>query len=224
MEQETQRKEPAGSPLYHILASIQEHKHKKWGLLFYRCDYTSDELWQSFLRAVKSSVDEHLDSYKGDGVRSTFEMTLIEDKATLDGATIDQVCHLFTAWVRSGEAKDEMSNSDQWPVFSHPRYTYCVHVDADVLDAVVNRAPKLTPSDALRAEYVDLIQLRTEDFRDHIDFGSGDDNMPDDDVLDPEFVTVPLYMIAPYAYDELYNLAAFEQYTRYRDDDDVALG
>jgi hypothetical protein len=101
-----------GGPLYYIRRSIQFHGHKKWGLLLYRCDYASDELWHKFLEVVQSSVERDLRSYTGDDVRGTLEMTPKEDKATLDGATVDQVRDIFAAWLRSDEAKAETSDSD----------------------------------------------------------------------------------------------------------------
>jgi len=131
-----------GDPLGRIRQSLHFHKQQKWGYFFYRCDYTSDDLWYKFVATARAAADESLQRSQGiDIVRRTFEMTLMQDKATLHGATINQVRDILTAWIRSDEAKAETSDSDQWPGFRHPQYTYCVHVDADVLDAVINHAP-----------------------------------------------------------------------------------
>jgi len=89
-------------------------------------------------------------------------MTPKEDKDTLDGATVDQVREIFKKRVQSDEAKAEI-NSLVTPTFQYPRYTYCLHVDADVLDAVVNRAPKLQ----VKVEH--LVQLPFLSFNNHAD-------------------------------------------------------
>lgn len=222
-------------PLNRIRDSLKVDNHKKWGLLFYRCDYASDELWAKFLQAARAAIDgsfEDARPHDVDIVRSAFEMTLIEDRATLDGATVDQVRSIFAAWIRSDEAKAESNESESghWPGFRHPRYTYCVHVDADVLDTVVNRALKLDPEldsyEARQTAYVNLVRLRPEDFPDKISGGASGPPEPGfeedgGEDWDPDFVNIPFFLIGAGAYDRLYDLSAFWWWAKNRDDNGV---
>ena len=72
-----------------------------------------------------------------------------EDKAILDGAGKDEIRKRFQTWLASDEAKTE-----QFPQSSQeletglqtmfgitPRYSYCIQVDAAVLESVINAAP-----------------------------------------------------------------------------------
>jgi hypothetical protein len=69
--------------------------------------------------------------------------------------------------VGSDEARAEI-NDEPCGAFTYPRHTYCVHVDADVLDSVINRAPQLPSWDPRKIAYVNLVQLRHEDFAERL--------------------------------------------------------
>ncbi|KAH7078754.1 hypothetical protein BKA63DRAFT_250604 [Paraphoma chrysanthemicola] len=142
-------------PLGKIRRSIHSHKYDKWGFLLYRCDYSSDDLWAKFLAALQHEVDDGLRCYDAEDLRSSLDMTPKEDKDLLDGATVERVRDIFTAWLGSDEAKAEFGGST-------PRYMYCVHVGSDVLDSVVNRAPKLPQPEAWQEAYVNLVRPRIE--------------------------------------------------------------
>jgi hypothetical protein len=112
-----------------------------------------DEAWAKFLSNVDWHLEEELKILKAEDLRDTMEMTPKEDKKTLDGATVDQVRTIFRRWVRSNEARAEI-NHEPCGAFRHPRHLYCVHVDTDVLNSVVNRAPQSPAWDRRRIAYV----------------------------------------------------------------------
>ncbi|KAF2824328.1 hypothetical protein CC86DRAFT_468473 [Ophiobolus disseminans] len=226
---------PFSGPLRHIQEDIQYHKHKKWGFLIYRCDYTSDEAWATFLSNLNWEIEEGLKILKAENLRDTMEMTPKEDKQTLDGATVDQVRNIFTDWVRSDEARAEI-NDGPCGAFTYPRHTYCVHVDADVLDSVVNRAPQPPTWDERSIAYVNLVQLRHEDFAERLglqvqettnDDEEGEEEEGDDDESeygDEHFVKVPLSYLGPESYNELYSQFSFERFVQFQRSDDVSFG
>jgi hypothetical protein len=99
-------------------------------------------------------------------------------------------------------------------------------VDADVIDGVLNRAPKMRTTEQKRKVCVNLVALRTEDFRDRINSPKEELEPSEDDAWewewDPDFVKVPLHAIGASCYNELYSLDTFESYSRYADENDVA--
>lgn len=60
--------------------------------------------------------------------------TIVEDHTALDGATVEDVRSLFTAWTRTEEAITEQQNAVDSYVLGSPRVQFCVHVDAKALD------------------------------------------------------------------------------------------
>jgi hypothetical protein len=234
---------PFAGHLRNIQEDIQYHKHQKWGFLIYRCDYASDELWNKFLSNLQTMLDFSLTLpvYKAENLREPLEMTLIDDNEKLDGASIEQVRDIFTEWVRSDEARLEMGEGAPCGAFTYPRYTYCVHVDADVLDSTVNRAPQPPEHDDRQIAYVNLLQLRFEDFAEGMTHmqcfihnfrrtvgdsieDDDDDSEWDDIEEDEDVVKVPLSYLGPESYDNLYDHFVWERYFKYRREDDVSYG
>lgn len=227
---------PFSGPLNRVQKDIQYYKHKKWGFLIYRCDYASDEAWSKFLSNLNWEIEEGLRILKAEDLRDTLEMTPKEDKEALDGATVDQVRNIFTEWVRSDEARAEINN-EPCGAFTYPRYTYCVHVDADVLDSVVNRAPQPPSWDPRNIAYVNLVQLRHEAFAERLgltvqettnnheeDKEQDDGDIDESEYGEEHFVKVPLSYVGPEHYNELYSQYTFEQFVRYQRSDDVSFG
>lgn len=140
---------PFAGPTGTIRESIQKDKHKKWGYLFYRCDYSDDDAWNRFLSVIRYGLERHLRTYKAEDLLDTWELTVKEDSETLEGATVDQVRDFFSIWVQSDEANQ----------FQSPGYEYCVHVDADAIDSVVRRAPQSPKRDFNNIGYATLGRL-----------------------------------------------------------------
>jgi hypothetical protein len=231
---------PISGPLRNIKEDVHYHKHKPWGFLIYRCDYTSDDLWEKFMSNLRYDVEEWLLTIKAHDLKDALEMTPVENKKTLDGATVDQVRDLFKDWVKSDEARNEMGQGAPCGAFKSPRYTYCVHVDVDVMDSVVNRAPQPPIYDTREIGYVNMVQLRFEDFVEEARsasiywkmywrIGRGNSTEESDDEWedveeDEDFVKVPLGYLGAEAYNKLYDPFTWERYLTYRREDDVSYG
>ena len=72
--------------------------------------------------------------YTGKSCAERLKFTVKEDKASLDGASIQDIHQLFTKWIRSEEAYAEYREVECGRS-SFPWYSYCVHVDAQALDS-----------------------------------------------------------------------------------------
>lgn len=215
---------PFSRPLKHIQEDIVYHKHKRWGFLIYRCDYASEEAWMKFLLILNRRIEEELKILKAEDLWDTMEMTPMEDKDSLDGATIDQVRDIFKAWVRSNEARAE-TNDGLHGTFTYPRHTYCVHVDADVLDSVVNRAPQPPLWDWREIGYVNLVEVWHVNWikRFHLWLqGTDGRDIDESECENGHFVKVPLGYIGPESYDELYGQFVFERLAQYQRSDGVS--
>jgi hypothetical protein len=212
-------------PLRDIKEDIQYHKHRCWGLVVYRCDYTSDEVWEKFMSNMRYKIEAGLTANKAEDLKDTLELTVREDKENLDGANFEQVRGSFKDWVQSDEAKSEMGQGAPCGAFKSPRYTYCVHADVDVIDSVVNRAPQPPEYDRRQIGYVNLVQLVEEDFNpEMVNTEDDDEDGEDDEQLegDENHVKVPLNYLGPESYNKLYNPYTFKRYVTYRRDDDVS--
>jgi hypothetical protein len=105
------------------------------------------------------------------------------------------ILHIFKDWVMSEEARNEMGEGAPCGVFQSPRYTYCVHADADVIDSVVNCAPHPPEYDRREIAHVKLVQLSDGEWDlDMPDTGDGDEDVEDEEDFegDENFVKVPL--------------------------------
>lgn len=106
--------------------------HHKWGFVIYRCDYRDDEVWKMFLANWSDRVTRWLLSRGDSDLAASLEFTIKEDRTKLDGATVEQVQEIFTAWTNSYEAIAEGKTARE--MHGAARYDYCIHVDAKALD------------------------------------------------------------------------------------------
>lgn len=75
-------------PSYWLL----ERNHIKWGFVIYRRTYADDEAWARFISVLKDCSHNYLITQ--DGARELAEKlvwTVHEDRASLDGASVEQV-------------------------------------------------------------------------------------------------------------------------------------
>lgn len=210
--------------LSELRESIHDRKNKKWGYLIYRCDYGSNDDWAKFLTILHWNVKHSLDLYGGADLLPSLDMTVHDDRAALEGATINQVRELFTAWVRSDEARDELGETPFPAALQFPRHTYCIYVDADAIDSVVNRAPQPPQRDFRKIGYVTLIKIYTKGFTENRTYKHDlDEHNPDEG--DPNCVRIPISCVDPETYGSLFDQFSFGLMARWRrPEDGVTLG
>ncbi|KAF2464301.1 uncharacterized protein BDR25DRAFT_361805 [Lindgomyces ingoldianus] len=208
----------------YIRACVDEHNNNKWGFLIYRCDYSSEDAWAKFMSIYQWNMREALEVLKATDLLPSLEWTVKEDRKTLDQASVDQVREIFKSWVEGDEAKEELRDAPHPGPSRYVRYTYCVHVDADAIDSVVNRAPQPPKSDHKNIGYVNLVRLRPSDM---IPYGGlpidPEDEEHDKDEGDDNFVKVGLSSLDPERYGTLESAYFWDLMTRYRRKEDVVL-
>jgi hypothetical protein len=109
----------------------------KWGFIIYRCDYRSDDAWRKFINGWAAIVKDSLQSlYKNSHqLLQTLDFTVRDDRASLDGASIETVRVLHAAWAESDEIQAEQEEAVKTQTHFLARYSYCVHVDTAALDS-----------------------------------------------------------------------------------------
>ncbi len=147
-----------------IRTTLGEHNHPRWGLLVYRCDYSSDDNWQKFLSVVRFKMKWSLECNNAEDLVGTWDLTVKENRESLDGASNAKIGDVFKQWVASNEAMEELCDAPFNGPFFYPRYTYCIRVDSNAIDSVVNRAPLPPALDYDDIGYVNLIRLNIDDF------------------------------------------------------------
>ncbi|KAF2273426.1 uncharacterized protein EI97DRAFT_156780 [Westerdykella ornata] len=108
--------------------------HSKWGFIIYRCYYRSDEAWKQFLDGWSALTKANIRRLNRHHLIPTLDFTVREDCRSLDGATVERVQEMFTAWTKSEEALVEEKEAEEKNTWDYSRYWFCVHVDACALD------------------------------------------------------------------------------------------
>lgn len=149
------------------------YRLRRWGFVIYRCTYDDDAAWSRFLDHLNKRKDYVLkDCYCTPELAARIDWNVQEDPA-LGGASKDEVRRRFKQWVVSDACRTEFpadidDSRLQCLLTENPRYNYCIHVDADSLDSVINKGPPPTEPDVRNISYVNLI--RADDAWESLDF------------------------------------------------------
>ncbi|GIZ38814.1 hypothetical protein CKM354_000221500 [Cercospora kikuchii] len=134
-----------------IERAMQEDQKDHWGFVIYRCTYNSDADWQVFEHSYRRAIRETMGFFKGLDIFDKLDVTIIEDRDTLDGASSATIRNHFKGWCKEispEEADDPWSNNQ--------RLKFCIRVDEASLETVV-RAAQDAESPGGDGGYVDLI-------------------------------------------------------------------
>lgn len=147
----------------HLQANLKENNFTTWGFVIYRCTYSCSSDWARLLQNIHAHARSHLEIYDGLDLLSSFELTIRDDKAAFDGASIETCRDHFNAWVSSPSGRNS-EQLDALPTATgfdgQPRYSFFLHVDSDALDSVVRRAPQPPADDMEGAGYVNIVDAR----------------------------------------------------------------
>ncbi|THY19618.1 hypothetical protein D6D01_07028 [Aureobasidium pullulans] len=139
----------------------------KWGLVIYRCTYGDDEAWAQFMAHINKRTLDPVAREDRMDMASSLDWSVQEDP-TLERASKVEVRRRFRNWVIVEGRKEDGSELEERELHHHPRFNFCIHVDADSLDAVVRRGPQ--PGDDLEHDararlnegYVNIIRADCE--------------------------------------------------------------
>ena len=83
--------------------------HEKWGWHIYRCTYSSDDDWSTFMEKLRTATQSTIDFYGGTYRAAVKQQifTVVEDRQRLENATESDVRSMFRDWVNSPEAAAE---------------------------------------------------------------------------------------------------------------------
>ena len=109
-------------------------KPDKWGTVIYRCTYKDDQAWNNFKQKLQAETDETRAFYKRttEPITENHEWKFVEDPASFDGATKDQLRARFREWRAQAAPKDLPCFDDDKPVYGS-QYQYFIQVDEQSL-------------------------------------------------------------------------------------------
>lgn len=117
---------------------IERHQQEdgptsKLGLAIYRCTYEDgDDAWERFVVILRERVRHGLDVDQALDLEERFDWVLMENKAQLDHASVDDVRSQFQRWAAQQVLLDNVPES-----CCAARYNFCIYVDKAVLDSVL---------------------------------------------------------------------------------------
>lgn len=113
--------------------------NEKWGWHIYRCTYSPDDGWSTFMEKLRTATQSTISFYGGTfrAVAKQQIFTVVEDRERLENATKSDARSMFRDWVNSPEAAAEQPNA-KVPLSVAPmaRYLYLMHVDEESLRSV----------------------------------------------------------------------------------------
>jgi hypothetical protein len=146
------------SPERVILECLKNQKHDKWGWVIYRCTYDDDEGWTRFKQFINQQSRANIAESDTPELADSLEWTFVEDRATLDRASIDQLRSRFKQWAPGALITEQPRVKDhRYGTYGNPRYTFFVHVDEDALKSVVYEAPQPPELDLDGVGYVNFV-------------------------------------------------------------------
>lgn len=133
-----------------------------WGFVMYRCTYGDDDAWSRFIGRLDRQRDHMLREYcKAPDLIDSYDWHFQEDTA-LEGATKDEVRRRFRRWV-SAQAQTEIpagleDYKKQALMRENPRYNFCMHVDAEAMNSVLEQPDAYIANGAILSGHVNLVR------------------------------------------------------------------
>ncbi|KAL4809775.1 hypothetical protein BDV18DRAFT_129663 [Aspergillus unguis] len=115
---------------------LQHDKFRSWGLVIYRCTYTSNSDWDELMRRLCFCVTEMLKWHNGLDMLESFAPTVLED-TRFDGATTATVRDHFKQWVVTACQKEQGIAWQDAQYAESPRYKYCLMIDEEAMQSVL---------------------------------------------------------------------------------------
>lgn len=108
-----------------IECGLEHDSHQVWGFVIFRCTYSNDAAWVQRLAALRERARCTLEYYNGADIFARMEMTVVEDREALEGASIAVVKARFDEWVKGGAVERDQGTPDAgWS----PRYRFCIRI------------------------------------------------------------------------------------------------
>lgn len=108
-----------------IELGLEKDGHRVWGFVIFRCTYGDDAAWARRIATLREEARRTLDDYNAPDIFARLEMTVVEDREALEGASAAIVRAYFSEWVKGGVVEREQGTSDAG---MSPRYRFCIRV------------------------------------------------------------------------------------------------
>lgn len=107
-----------------LFSALRHTSSRQWGFVVIRTTYGDDDAWASYLQCLRDNAHIDITRFKPDRgavLEQMLTWTVIEDAATLENASREQVRQRFQQWCQ----QEQQSMDEDHP---SPRFTYCVNV------------------------------------------------------------------------------------------------
>lgn len=146
------------SPQRVISECLKNDKHDKWGWVIYRTAYNDDEGWARFKDLIIQQSRADIADSDAPEIAESLDWAFVEDRATLDGISKDQLRVRFKQWASEALRTEQPRVEDhRFGSFGIPRYTYFIDVDEDALKSVAFEAPQPPETDLWGVGYVNFV-------------------------------------------------------------------
>jgi len=144
-----------------VLDDLKRLKHDKWGYVVYRCTYKDDATWDAFKRTVHEQTQEGFQDSDSPELAEYLEWTFVEDRATLDGASIPQLRERFNQWaakaVVAENPRAQQNQNDYRPTGVSGRYSCFIHVDEEALQSMTAAPERSSYGEPTCVNFVDAL-------------------------------------------------------------------
>jgi hypothetical protein len=161
-----------------ILDALHHQKHDKWGWVIYRTTYADNEAWTRFKKHITAQSHRTIAESDTPELEKSLEWTFIDDRASLEGASVPQLRECFKRWaaetfnieqprVAANYVPDREFNTRH----GSPRYTSFIQVDEEALQSMIDEwgQPHLKGTghvNLVRAHWKSMKKQREEDGED----------------------------------------------------------
>ncbi|KAK0624168.1 hypothetical protein B0T14DRAFT_565461 [Immersiella caudata] len=124
------------STFRHIITSMLNSHHHKFGFLIYRVNYDNDALWQNYLNIIDQQTREYVVLEKKEHLLPHIAWTPMEDREKFEGATKDEIREFFRDWIheRSEDRDGPGAGVDNTELIRwSPRYKACMYVNGEMM-------------------------------------------------------------------------------------------
>ncbi|PGH18382.1 hypothetical protein AJ79_00449 [Helicocarpus griseus UAMH5409] len=183
---------------------MRHFRHDKRGWVIYRTAYGDDEAWERFKQNV---IERSRRRLAKPGVppelADALEWTFVSDRATLEGASVDQPRHRFRDWaIRARKTEQPRAPADvdrDWNGERSPRYSFFIQVDEEGL----HTAAYADLSDPFDSGWVNLVRADEDIDSSRNSAGLIDETEHGEEDEDEGWMMIAAYMIGPDFYDAI---------------------
>ncbi|EMC93415.1 hypothetical protein BAUCODRAFT_76236 [Baudoinia panamericana UAMH 10762] len=130
--------------------------HHLWGLVVYRCVYDDDARWAECIARLRRQIDNTMQFYNGMDLMDKFRLTVMEDRAHYDSQQPWDIREHFSDWAATAPER-EQGVEDKTGFGLSVRYRYCIFIDKETQDSIVDNVPILDRGTLTDTAFVKIV-------------------------------------------------------------------